>query len=108
MKKRLFIGVLATVLVFSTGTTSALAACHGRGHGHKSACTTSKKYTCNYVDDDEDGICDNCGLYVKNGVCGKNHGRYFVDADGDGICDNYGSKYCTHGTTKYKTGSHHH
>ena len=37
-----------------------------------------------YVDEDGDGICDNCGT-----TCGSCPG--FVDADGDGVCDNYGT-----------------
>lgn len=42
-----------------------------------------------YVDEDGDGICDNCGA-----TCGSCPG--FVDADGDGVCDNYGNSCYGH------------
>lgn len=41
--------------------------------------------TCSgYIDENGDGICDNCG--TNSGSCAG-----FVDADGDGVCDNYGN-----------------
>lgn len=50
-----------------------------------------------YVDEDEDGVCDNHGEHCKfadadeDGVC-DNHGKScnFTDADEDGVCDNAG------------------
>jgi hypothetical protein len=38
-----------------------------------------------FVDEDGDGVCDNRGIRGFGG-----YGRIFVDADGDGICDNFG------------------
>ena len=60
-----------------------------------------------YVDLDNDGVCDNyggqgsCAGYVDadgDGVCdnygaGQGSRSGYVDADGDGICDNYGNGY---------------
>ena len=62
-----------------------------------------------YVDLDNDGVCDNYGTgngtggpgYVDadgDGVCdnygaGQGSRSGYVDADGDGICDNYGNGY---------------
>jgi hypothetical protein len=37
-----------------------------------------------FVDEDGDGVCDNCGL-------GRGNGAGFVDEDGDGVCDNCGA-----------------
>ncbi|HJF65413.1 MAG TPA: hypothetical protein K8U77_04755 [Slackia equolifaciens] len=48
--------------------------------------------TCSgYVDENGDGICDNCG--TNSGSCAG-----FVDADGDGVCDNYGNGCYGHGS----------
>ena len=52
--------------------------------------------SCQFVDADGDGICDN---YAAGGCgyCGAS--CQFVDADGDGICDNYAAagSYCGRG-----------
>lgn len=55
-----------------------------------------------FVDEDGDGVCDNCGTgrgpgFVDedgDGVCdncgnGRGRGSGFVDEDGDGVCDNF-------------------
>ena len=39
------------------------------------------------VDEDNDGVCDNCGYNAG----GNGQGRNYVDADNDGVCDNYGT-----------------
>ena len=44
-----------------------------------------------YVDLDNDGVCDNYG--TGNGTGGQGSRSGYVDADGDGICDNYGNGY---------------
>jgi len=53
----------------------------------------------NFVDEDGDGICDNCGGSESDGVHQRDQDRdqdrtqdcdEFVDEDGDGICDNCG------------------
>ena len=42
-----------------------------------------------YVDRNNDGVCDNYG--VGKGANGQGSCAGYVDADGDGICDNYGA-----------------
>ena len=42
-----------------------------------------------YVDLDNDGVCDNYG--TGNGTGGQGSCAGYVDADGDGVCDNYGA-----------------
>lgn len=76
--------ILAAILILAIGTASAFAVSERRG--------------ANFVDADENGICDN---YDGDRVCpqdgiGRGAGRGrggcgsgFADADGDGICDNY-------------------
>ncbi len=64
MKKKITLTVTALVLVAALSTMAAFAA--GNGYG-------------NFVDADNDGVCDNRG----NGN--------FVDADNDGVCDNRGT-----------------
>ncbi len=43
------------------------------------------KSNINFVDNNEDGICDSCG---NNCVTGLGLGIGFIDHNGDGICDN--------------------
>ena len=68
--KKTFLTVLAFVLVFSLCAV-AFAAPAGRGQKAR------------FVDEDGDGVCDNCGL-------AKEECANFVDEDGDGVCDNVG------------------
>lgn len=109
--RKVFLGIMATVIVLSVGATPAFAR-GGSGHGRYSR-VTSMNEVCdnagskgNYVDADGNGVCDNaggnCGYVDADGdgtcdVCGANHrscvnekGTNFVDADGDSICDNCG------------------
>ena len=44
-----------------------------------------------YVDLDNDGVCDNYG--TGNGTGGQGSCAGYVDADNDGVCDNYGAGY---------------
>jgi len=87
--KKLITGIAAMALTLSLCSTSALAAGHGRHciDANKDGICDYYHTSCQYVDKDNDGICDTCG---KN-VCGNG----YVDADGDGICDHY-----TTGTSK--------
>lgn len=63
--KKLFTGICAATLIFSLSVSSAFAA--GPRCGRNNACKTPASITqackaeCNYVDDDNDGICDNQG-----------------------------------------------
>lgn len=63
--RKVFLGALTTILVFSMETASVFAAGPGIGR--------------NYVDADNDGVCD-----YANSSC------VYVDADGDGLCDGCG------------------
>lgn len=73
--KKAVIGSLAAGMVLTIGATNAFAA--GRGTGAARNFSETNKAGKNYVDIDEDGICDN-----------------FVDIDEDGSCDNYGAGQC--------------
>ena len=73
--KKMFLGVLAAVIVLSAGAGTALAAGSACGGG--------------FLDADGDGICDNCGTYHLRSMTGTGRGGNFVDADGDGVCDHY-------------------
>ena len=75
MKKRSS-GLLVLVLILIIGSTAALAA--GTPRDNAPACQTGQ----NFLDEDEDGICDNRE---------NKPGQSFVDEDGDGICDNRGN-----------------
>lgn len=76
--KKLVSGIIVSALVISTGTVGAFAAYHGRQNQ-----TNKINKTTNFVDTNNDGICDNQGA--------GGNGLYFVDANGDGICDNQGT-----------------
>lgn len=64
--KKIIAGILAAALVLSVGIVSAFAAGPDTGR--------------NFVDADNDGVCD-----LMRSNCA------YVDADGDGICGNYGT-----------------
>ena len=104
-KNRILTGALAAVLVLSVGATAAFAAGPraGRGNGNfvdadnNGVCDNRGNGNRNFVDADNDGVCDNRGNGNGNfvdadndGVCdnrGNGNGN-FVDADNDGVCDN--------------------
>lgn len=93
--KKLLTGIIGLALVISVCSTTAFAAGHGHGRHHTDrnndvVCDYCNTF-CKFVDDNEDGICDNCG----SNDCKKCTG--YVDANGDGICDNYGSCICGNG-----------
>lgn len=92
MKKKLLTGLLAAAMVFSIGTTTALAAGPQRPvcPGHMAADGTWARCT----DADNNGICDICGAAVRIGA-GTGTGAGFVDEDGDGVCDNDQSGICS-------------
>lgn len=83
------LGILAIIIAISVMTP-----------GSFSAGSETRR---NYVDSDNDGVCDYSGnncIYAntnENGICGgyghgmtrPGCGRNFTDTDGDGICDNY-------------------
>lgn len=90
--KKVFLGVLSTVIVLSMCAVTAFAACPGGGRYFVDAdgdgiCDNTGS-RCAYMDADGDGICD---------LCSARHGHWagcsgaFVDADMDGVCDNCGS-----------------
>ena len=101
MKKKVLAGILIGLVVLAVGATSAFAAGTGGWHhlsgGRGSCdgtgiCTNCGSTGCHgscYVDDDNDGICDNrdtaacanCGSANCDGTC-------YTDADNDGVCDN--------------------
>lgn len=63
MKKKAVMSILAGIMIMSLGTIGVSAA--------------NKSIVNNYVDKNNDGLCDNYGSKPN-----------FVDEDGDGICDN--------------------
>ncbi len=84
--KTILTGIVTAALTFSLETMSIFAAAPAEGR--------------NFIDSNNDGICDNCGMYCQfidedgDGICDyyNNWGAYgrglgYVDADGDGICD---------------------
>ena len=80
--KRIITGILALLLVCSAGIPRAYAAGCGYRRSEAKVCGTEKSCsgTCQFVDADGDGICDNCK--TQWGSC-----ENWQDADGDGICD---------------------
>jgi hypothetical protein len=66
---------LATMKENTTARLNEAWTSRGRGNG------------AGFVDEDGDGVCDNCGAGQGQG---RGNGAGFVDEDGDGVCDNYG------------------
>ena len=93
--KRLTIGILAVLLVLSTGIPTAYAASHECRRDRAQTCVRdtacgisgSCAGVCEFVDSDKDGICERC----ENRCAGCGETR---DENDDGICDNCG--ICLH------------
>ena len=82
----------ALTFTFSLETMSIFAAAPAGGRNfidsnNDGICDNYGMY-CQFIDEDGDGICD---YYNNWGACGKGLG--YVDEDGDGICDNC-NMYC--------------
>lgn len=89
--RKVFLGVLTTIIALSVGTISAFAEepIGGRNYVDSDGdgiCDYANTI-CGYMDEDGDGICDNCGIYHISGL--NKEGKNFVDSDGDGVCDYY-------------------
>ncbi|MBQ7133328.1 MAG: hypothetical protein IJO20_02430 [Ruminococcus sp.] len=97
MKKTMII-VLSVVMIMCIAAVGAFAADRDRNRACKEesavvcetqSCTVNCDEICdnkNYVDADNDGVCDNYSENCNNtGADGKN----YADADSDGVCDNY-------------------
>lgn len=72
--RKLVSGIIVSALIISTGAVGVLAAYHGRQDQANKIHQTE-----NFVDTNNDGICDNQST--------GGHGSYFKDTNGDGICD---------------------
>ena len=99
MKKLIYV-MIATALVLSIGITSAFAATETSGsetaEANKESVSDVTK-AAPAVDEDGDGVCDNCrndgtrpadGSGRQNGKGDRNQGAGFTDENGDGVCDN--------------------
>ncbi len=77
----------AAVLMIGAGAANVTAGAYGRGSHHAN---------CSFVDEDNDGICDNCAGGVCGGIGrGSHHANCsFIDEDGNGICDNCAGGVC--------------
>lgn len=87
MKKRV-LSILVTVVFVGVGAMTAFAARPEVGQ--------------NYVDADNDGVCDNQGTNDCPNQGNGSSGQNYVDADQDGVCDNQGTK------GGYNNGNGHH
>lgn len=75
--KKLLTGLLALCLVLSCSSTAVYA------HGHSHGCSSQTKSKvcgycskgCTYVDDDHDGICDNCDYTICQKTGSHKHSK---------------------------------
>ena len=125
--RKIICTLLAVALVLSAGVPTAFAAHHHGGHhgGHNGSCVQEKTCSqdgncvgnCQFVDEDGDGICDNCENICPdcqeakdtdgNGICdGCDKCNHFKDENGDGICDHHHTKPQSSGNCG--SGSHKH
>lgn len=77
MKKKILVCMLTGAFALTLGTSNAYAA-RANNYVNKSSYRVERP---NYVDDNNDGICDN---YVER--------PNYVDNNNDGICDNIGTQ----------------
>lgn len=93
--KRMIFGILAALLVLSAVVPTAYAASRECRRNRDQTCAQdaacvqneSCAGVCEFVDSDEDGICDRCENRCSG--CGE-----MRDENGDGICDHCGT--CLH------------
>lgn len=95
--KKFLAAIMAIVLVCSIGAASVSAASTFRGRNFVDANNDGicdlYGTNCAFVDEDGDGICDNYNSSSCGGCgygMGRGHGSRYIDADGDGNCDNFG------------------
>lgn len=80
--------MVAAAMEVSANTANTSRVCPKNGTGKGYHCVNG-----NFVDENNDGICDNCGNVIcpQNGTgngCRRGNGN-FIDENKDGICDNY-------------------
>lgn len=88
MKKMIAV-ILAGALVLTLGVTSVLASPFGHGimaQRRDGSCLVNGMGWCQFVDEDDDGICDNC--------------------DGTGLCIGMGQQYSQYGYGQMTGGCH--
>ena len=104
--RRFFVGLVTAALLL--GLIGVSASAHGYHHrlamesicgGFKTGCLRPDcigRGTGNgFVDNDNDGVCDNYDpLYCPGNGTGNCAGGGCVDNDGDGVCDNYDPDNC--------------
>lgn len=108
--KKMMIGIASVLMLTAViGTVGVYAAGKGRGTG---VCqNASAEQRVNYIDADNDGICDNqsSGKYYtdndNDGVCdNQNSGKYYTDNNNDGVCDNYSERIRPQDGTGFQRG----
>ena len=73
------LGIVLLALMLSLPILSVAGFAQGPANGQAPA----------FVDENGDGVCDNCGQMMRGN--GRGRGAAFVDENGDGVCDNYGT-----------------
>ena len=84
--KKVFVLLMAGMLVLTMGGMGVAAAGRGQGAGQGAGQGRGQgrgQAASAWVDADGDGVCDNMGT---------GGGRNWVDEDGDGVCDNMGMR----------------
>lgn len=105
MKKRILVCIVsALLLIMAVGASSVSASMRSTDCSRvcsqisqQAACIANRSAECrfsaqgaNFVDADQDGVCDN---RTKKGCSAQ--GANFVDADQDGVCDNRTEEGCS-------------
>ena len=81
------IKILALLMMLVMIVPFVLAACNGDGDQGGG---TTPPSSCQHVDADDDGKCDECGAAYEDGDDLAGECTDHIDLDGDGICDNEG------------------
>lgn len=98
MKKRFLISLMAAVLLLPAGIIATAAPAADSGGAANGICRagnacayaqncSSGASQINYVDEDNDGVCDNRQDNAQSAVA-VTKGNNYVDEDNDGVCDN--------------------
>lgn len=93
MKKKIIVATVATV-IFCSSLLPAVAMGRGQRVGGRYYSDANRDGVCDYfVDENNDGINDNCNVVVYGtgrgmGRMAFGRGRYYADKNAGGVCDN--------------------
>ncbi len=89
-------GIIFTAVILALSFNAIYAQNNNSANNTKNSVTTQTFKGPNFVDKNNDGVCDN-----RNSVTNR-RGVNYIDKNNDGVCDNYGTRQYANGNGKKK------